>query len=136
MVQEQYGILYYPTSDLDERAEGESICRRQLQSLVLIELTLTNRDNRFDVSHFTQEISGQPEDTWQVAYDESFLTMDGGSRLGSEMPQDASELRMTFFIHYWDPTKPLLSSYGEIECPQPTAMPKRLSKLVPYPMLD
>jgi hypothetical protein len=43
---------------------------------------------------------------------------------------------MAFFIHYWNPAKDLLTSYGAIRCPAVAKMPERLQKLIPYETLD
>ena len=44
----------------------------------------------------------------------------------------SGDLRIAFYFHYFDPGKPLMSSYGDLICPAPAAMPERLARLVPY----
>jgi len=47
------------------------------------------------------------------------------------MPK-SGDLRIAFYFHYFDPAKPLMSSYGDLICPAPNVMPERLVRLVPY----
>jgi hypothetical protein len=69
--------------------------------------------NSFDWGSVTQEISGQPSSNWQVAWDERQL----------------DETRWAFFFHYLDLTKPLLTSRGTIQLPDPTPLPTRLEMI-------
>jgi hypothetical protein len=137
LFREQHSILY-PDSLGVSRAISEPQIREQLDSVVLVEALVLSRDSRFDVSEFTQEQAGVPRDRWQVAWAEAYLSLDGAS-LDVERGSPAltsSDLRIAFFIHRWDPNSPLLSSYGEIECPQPQPMPDRLARLVPFEPVD
>ena len=116
------------------RIAAERYYREEIESAVLIEAIIRNRDERFDVGHFSQRVEDVPRANWQVAWAEAFLTIDGMS-LAVERRKDppaTGDLRLAFFIHFWDSRKPLLSSYGDIRCPKPTPMPERLEKLVPY----
>jgi hypothetical protein len=134
----QFDILYgYPMS-AGERPNAEQECREQLESVVLVEAVVSDRDSRFRVGDFAQARPGQPKDNWQVAWAEAFLTADGEAlsvpRWSAAPPDEP--LRIAFFIHYWDPARPLLSSYGEVQCPAPRPMPERLSRLVPFEPVD
>jgi hypothetical protein len=138
LFREQFDIIYgYPMS-ASERRSAEQQCREQLESVVLVEAVVSNRDRRFGVGGFTQARAGQPKDSWQVAWAEAFLTADG-ERLSVERWSDAPSddpLRVAFFIHCWDPGQPLLSSYGGVQCPAPQQMPERLIRLVPFVPVD
>jgi hypothetical protein len=79
LFREQFDILYGYRMSKQQRAEAERQCREQLDSVVLIEARVRNRDNRFDVGQFTQSRDGVPVANWQVAYDEAFLSPDGES---------------------------------------------------------
>jgi hypothetical protein len=135
---EQFDILYgFPMSNA-QRAEAQSRCREQLESVVLIEVLLRNRDKRFRVGDFAQARTGQSNDNCQVAWAEAYLSFDGESLLverGSD-PLELDPLRVAFFIHFWDAAEPLQSSYGQLSCPAPQAMPERLKRLVPYEPVD
>ncbi|MFZ1103453.1 MAG: hypothetical protein WAN86_11540, partial [Hyphomicrobiaceae bacterium] len=87
---------------------------------------------------FAQAAIGVSRGNWQVAWAEAYLSPDGASlavQRWSPAPA-AGDLRIAFFIHFWDPTLPLQSSYGEIACPQPQPMPDRLERLVPFVFVD
>ena len=138
LFREQFDNLFGSPKWARKRAEAERLCREHFDSAVLIEALVSNRDDRFHLVDFTQARIGEPEGSWQVAWAEAFLSLDGESLLverGSD-PPDAEPLRLAFFIHYWDPSQPLLTSYGEIHCPAPRAMPDRLKRLVPYEPTD
>lgn len=99
---------------------------------------MENRDGRFSTGDFSQAQDGVPRDNWQVAWAEAFLTLDGNSLLVERWkePPEGSDLRVAFFMHFWDEMKPLLTSYNEVRCPPVSEMPTRLKKLVPYEPLD
>ena len=117
----------------ESRMAAEEECREFLESIVLIEVLVHNRDKRFAVGDFLQRMEGVPRDRWQVAYAEAFLTPDGTSVIptqGYDVPP--GDLRIAFFLHFWDSSKPLASNYGDVHCPASKPMPERLEKLVPY----
>jgi hypothetical protein len=138
LFREQFDLLYdYPMSKR-ERADAERQCREQLESIVLIEAVVRDRDTRFKVGGFTQPQDGVPESNWQVAYGEVFLTADGDGltvERWSEAPE-SGDLRVAFFLHFWQPDKPLRSTYGDVACPSVQEMPERLTRLVPYEPVD
>ena len=138
LFREQLSILY--PADLPDvaRAAAEREVREQLESIVLIESLVHNQDARFDVGDFVQPREDVPRENWQVAWAEAYLSSDGESlavNRWSPAPE-SGDLRVAFFLHHWDPTRPLLSTYGAIECPPPQAMPERLERLVPYEPVD
>jgi hypothetical protein len=120
---EKYGGIALSES---ERRQVEECVREELSSVVLIEVLVENRDDHFDVGDFTQP--GRE----QVAYDEAYLSPDGTSVLSRlRMPEDGS-LRLAFFLHFFDPEKPLVTSYGELPTPPIQKMPDILPLLVLY----
>ncbi len=142
-LKEQTDILYGANLKGTARREAERRCRKQLASTVLIEALVQNRDDRFSVRDFCQPKVGVPPDRWQVAWASACLSVDGKSRLEPvrvesvwpDLPADKN-FRVAFFIHFWDPKSPLLTSYGEIEFPAVAEMPERLRRLAPYELLD
>ncbi len=133
LFREQYEILY---GDPDPRAEQQ--CRQQLASVVLVELLVRDRGERFEVGQFTQPQEGVPKANWQVPWAEAYLTPDGEALAVPrwDEPPQTGDLRIAFFFHYWQPEIPLRSSYGEFQCPAVQEMPERLRRLVPYEPVD
>jgi hypothetical protein len=97
----------------------------------LIELTVDVPASQVDPGKFTQEVPGQPQSEWQVAWDEWYLDPDSGQPLG-QSPMDAAGMartRLAFFLHSMDRSRPLVTPFGPIELPTPTAAPTRLSPI-------
>jgi hypothetical protein len=138
LFRKQFDILYGYEMSEKYKLLAEKQCRDQLNSTVLVEVKVMNRDSQFDVSHFTQPINNVPKDNWQTAWAEAYLCPDGESLIverWSSAPK-SGDLRIAFFLHFWNPSKPLRTSYGDLVCPAIKDMPERLSKLVPYKLLD
>jgi hypothetical protein len=119
-----------------EQDEYWPYIRNLVGSVVLIEAIVSNRDDRFKIEEFTQRLVNVPESQLQAPWLETYLTADGSERLIDErrfvkVPSE-SNLRMAFFMHFWDPAVPLSTTYGLVKCPPPTAMPGRLEVLAPY----
>ena len=87
----------------------------------LIEITVKDPGGIFDWIEVTQENPDQPRGNWQAAYDEQLLEEREG------------QSRYAFFFHYLDFSRPLLTSFGEIELPAATAMPPHLMGVEYYP---
>jgi len=127
--------FYYGSGDAlsgNDLIAVERCCREFIETTVLIEAVVHHRDERLNIDDFTQ-----PDETWSKEeqappFGEAVLTSDGMSlaELGNRAKE--GDLRLAFFMHCWDPGKPLQSSYGEIWCPPPAPMPERLERLVPY----
>jgi hypothetical protein len=135
MVSAQRSILFPGDAG---RQEADCQIREQLSSVVLIEVFVENRDEAFDIADFVQPRIGVDADHWQAAWAEAYLTIDGTSlavERWSSAPQ-TGDLRIAFFVHYWDRSAPLRSSYGEIIGLEPQPMPDRLARLVPYEFAD
>ena len=123
----KYGGLKLSQS---QRHQAESSVRGEISSIVLIEVLVVNRDNRFALGDFTQPGSDQ------AAYDEAFLSLDGTTVLSRFRPPEVEPLRLAFFLHYFDPNKPLTTSYGQLPVPPMQKMPERLQALLPYQPID
>jgi hypothetical protein len=145
----------------DDRSEYEELLRREVESseefafqwtegglegyaaeiwdlrsnAALIEALVENPDDQFDAGGFMQADPSLPRDSWQVAWQESYLSADGETCISGgyspRRPNDCS-FRVAFFIHYWKPGLPLLSSYGPLAYPDAAPQPERLRRLVPY----
>jgi hypothetical protein len=138
LVREQTDILYGTTLSREARHDAERQCREQLESTVLVETLVRDPDNRFKTDNFCQAQDGVPKSHWQVAWAEAYLSEDGESLLGerrTEQPK-AKTFRVAFFIHCWNPSKPLVTSYGDVKCPAVDKMPKRLQTLAPYVLVE
>lgn len=115
-----------------EREEAKEQIIEEITSAVLIELLVTNPDDRYNLSDVHQLGSDQ------AAYDEVYLTEDGRSVIPtrySEVPK-GEVIRVGFYLHYFDPDKPLVTSYREIELPPVQEMPEYLLLLIPYRPVD
>jgi len=103
--------------------------------LVLIDLTIANANSRFNVSDFAQEMEGV--DSPQVAYEEAVLSKDGQViERGLGCADNLRNGRIAFYLHYFDPSKPLKWTYGTITCPEAQIMPASLWKAMPYEPID
>jgi hypothetical protein len=135
MITAQARELY---GDTPSSAHRERV-QKQLESLVLVEVTVADPDAKFNVGDFTQENPELPRDSWQAPWAEAFLTPDGQSLLverWSSPPKDQKRFRVAFYIHYWQPGQALLSSYGPLKTPAAGIMPDRLKTLVPFVIVD
>lgn len=94
---------------------------------MLFEIAIRNRDDSFSGSDFGQSGSQQ------CAYMERYLNLDGTSVVAKDFDvPPTSSLRLTFFLHFFDPELPLRTSYGDYPMPELTEMPSRLKALVDY----
>jgi hypothetical protein len=80
----------------------------------LIEIVVSNDIADFDFGAVTQEDATQPQENWQVAYEEQLL---------SESTEDT---RYAFFFHFLNLGKPLLTPNGQANLPPPTPVPEHL----------
>ncbi len=113
-----------------QRHFAEERVKEELSSVVLLEVLVKGADKRFSMGDFRQP------DTDQVAYDEAFLSMDGTLVLSRLAPPENDDLRVAFFLHFFDPQKPLLTSYGEVPVPPLQEMSPHLKRLIPYEPVD
>jgi len=100
------------------------------EEIYLVEIGIDRLDALFDPERFTQEESGTPPDSWQVAYDEKYLDSEGASV--QPKPASGDRIRLAFFFHSPNLNQPLLTPYRAVELPMPTPMPERLRNLFRY----
>ena len=118
-------------------AAAREAAQEELDGTVLVELRTYGRDDRFDVKDFTQELE-LPREQWQVAWMEVCLSEDGQSLRTKPFAvwPSTGDVRGAFYLHLWDPARPLETSYGPVGCPERGPMPDRLWELVPYEPVD
>jgi hypothetical protein len=125
--------MKYPHLTRDTRPwrEAEQRVANELQGVVLIEVEITDVDEQFELGDF-----GQPGSD-QAAYDERYLDPSGTQVIaaGLNAPAD-SNLRVAFFLHYFDPGRPLTTTYGDCVAPPVTEMPARLAAIIKYEPVD
>ena len=113
-----------------EKLSAKKTIKAELSSVVLVEVIIKNPSPSINISDFSQP------DSDQVAYDEAFLNRDGTSILSRSKMPDGDDVRLVFFLHFYDPSKPIKSSCGILPASNPTDMPPRLKELVPYEPID
>jgi hypothetical protein len=84
----------------------------------LVEASISGVDPGELLDSITQEVEGQPRESWQAPYDERELE-----------PEGTSERRVAFFFHYLDLHRPLLSAAGDLALPAPSPLPARLQSI-------
>jgi len=137
-VDEQADSFLWEGMSDEEEARAIDHVRAQIESVCLIELVVRDRDERFSADDFAQAPPGTPPGSRQVAYLERYLTADGeelAAPLYTRTPPEG-DLRVAFFMHFWDPALPLATSYGEVRCPEPEHMPERLRRVAPWVPTD
>lgn len=95
----------------------------------LVEVLIRELDGEIKMEQFSQDVLGQPSSNWQVPYDERILNESGTDQVGDRFPSKIAakdDLRLVFFFHYLDFSKPLLSPGGSIRLPGPSNRPERL----------
>lgn len=101
--------------------------------IYLIELEIDASPSYIDVSSFTQRDDDLPEDEWQAAFDEYYLNEEGTEVIGDFLNYESlkgEKTRLVFSMYFVDTDKPLLSQFGEILLPNPSALPERLSEII------
>lgn len=83
----------------------------------LVEIELPRSCEAFDFELVTQEQPGQPRQNWQAAYDEQYLG------------QSASGQRWSFFFHYMDFERPLLTPRGPLTLQASSPLRSHLARI-------
>ena len=124
--------MKYGGTNLSQKQEQEArqYVQEELSSIVLIEVIVKKPDDSFDIGDFLQTNSDQ------TAYDEAFLTLDGSNVISRFQQPNDTELRIAFFLHFFDPAHPISTSYGELYVNEIKEMPARLADLIPYEPID
>jgi hypothetical protein len=70
----------------------------------------------------------------QCGYGEGLLSSDGQSLIQRQANciHGTGRLRFGVYLHYYDPSRPVLWEFGEVICPSVQPIPMRLMKLLPY----
>ena|SRR6266496_732355 len=104
-----------------------------LEPCHLVELLIQGHVGRVDLSDFTQEMPKQPQSNWQVPWDERVLNADGSQARSGRYPRevfaDGTPLRLVFFFHFLDFSRPLMTPAGEVILRSPEERPQRLAFL-------
>jgi hypothetical protein len=98
----------------------------------LVEVWIRELDGEINVEQFTQDVPGQPKANWQAPYDERILNEAGTDQVGDRFLSKIAgkgDLRLVFFFHDLDLSKPLLSPAGSIKLPAWSNRPERLDFL-------
>jgi hypothetical protein len=108
--------------------------RARLVAIVLVEVMISGADSSFDVGQFRQPMDMAPAGAAQVAYDEALLSSDGQSVIRRQQgcADGLTEGRICFFLHHYDPNRPIGWTYGEFNCPPPKPIIGRLAGMMPY----
>jgi len=114
----------------DQMRQAECTLIDELSDVVLLDIEVENADENFDVGDFKQPASDQ------APYLDAYLTPDGNRILSWFKPPSENSFRIVFFLHFFDPSKTLLSSYGELKIPPIQEMPPHLEELIPYEPAD
>lgn len=115
-----------------ERSQATlTAARSQLTNLVLVELLVKSRT--LDLSSLTQDPPSKRTENSQVPYNESFWSADGSAYIAHDDTPEETPYRVVFFLHEFDPAKPLYTSDGiTIDLPERTQLPARLSKVIDH----
>ena len=98
----------------------------------LIEILIKNSKASFDLVEITQEIPDKPKQNWQVPWDEKILDQADENVIADyfsirERPELwIGNVRMAFFFHYLDISKPLITPFGLANLPIESKKPNRL----------
>ena len=101
----------------------------------LLEVSINANHSDIEVGKFTQEQDGVDRLDWQSPWDEKYLNEAGTVITGDwlDSPEDETQTtRLTFFFHFADFGKTLITPFGKIALGQPEQMPERLSTLIEY----
>jgi hypothetical protein len=108
---------------------------KENKNVHLIEAITKVKCSEIDGNQFTQEDPNRPPYNWQVAYDEYYLNESGDEIIGDSFLKPVTSgppARMTFFFYFIDFNRPLLTPYGPVALPKPTAMPIRLKSIIKF----
>ncbi len=101
----------------------------------LIELGIKTNHGNVDIGQITQKEDWVDPLDWQTPWDEKFLNSKGTKITGDgiDSPSDNSDYtRLTFFLHYVDFNKPIITQFGALELKNPEKMPERISSIIEY----
>ena len=99
----------------------------------LIEIEFINIDKPLNIGEIIQEYETQPKENWQVPYSEHLLNNDGKKSIADDYELLCNNslikdiFRLTFFFHYLNLNKELLTPFGKITINKIDKLPKRLN---------
>lgn len=89
--------------------------RAQLGSLALVELEFRDADGTIDVGQLHQP------DNENVPYDEVYFSLDRCTVLARAFEEpSARDFAVAFYLHSFEPGRPLETPWGPVELPEPT----------------
>lgn len=94
----------------------------------LVELLVHTSPENFDIGSISQEIKGLDRMSWQTAYDEKYIDIEGNEIKANK----TAPFRLLFFFHYLDVSKPLITQYGYTKLSITGPMPQKLADWVTY----
>ena len=103
--------------------------------VTLVELVINKKADEFDLGEFTQEIEHQPRFNWQAPFAEKYLSLDGETIIGDDFDQPeflTDNTRLTFFFYFLDPSKPLVTPFGQLQLTQKQEQPERIRRLIKF----
>jgi hypothetical protein len=101
----------------------------------LVELSVRAVQGVFDFGGFTQEMPDTPRSNWQVPWMEHILSADGtkivadDSKISKRPELFRGDVRIAFFFHCLDADRPLVTPFGDVRLPKPSARPERLGMI-------
>ncbi|MGL6195916.1 MAG: hypothetical protein ACRC2T_13965 [Thermoguttaceae bacterium] len=113
---------------------GEPLCNPENpENALLLEMIVPYPIKECDIAAFTQPLDS-PRDYWQVPYLEVFLNANGEAKLADPEIQEwhGSTIRIVFFMHCLDLSRPLQTPFGDVPLMTPTKFPPRLKGLIKY----
>ena len=118
---------------------SEDATAAHFRDLVLIEALVHHHDEDLDLMKqigqmYLQSTDHKYSDNFQVPWDEALLSDNGATLIQRRRKcvHGTGTLRFAFYLHYYDPARPLEAPYGPIVCPEIEVAPRRLMRLVPY----
>jgi hypothetical protein len=96
----------------------------------LVEILIEDFQGELNLADFTQEVDNLTNDNWQVPWDERILSNDGAAEQPAPFGDPlkvTGTLRLAFFFHYLDLSRPLATPLGSITLPKPSPRPGRLA---------
>ncbi|RTM07620.1 MAG: hypothetical protein EKK33_30590 [Bradyrhizobiaceae bacterium] len=119
----------------EEQQYWEDELHFYMDDAAVLEVLVENPDTRFNPRDFAQIDPSNPTGHLEMAWNEMFLTADGETEIETDYRQKlpaASQYRVVFVIHRWEPSLPLRSNYGEHQAPPVQPLSERLWRLASY----
>jgi hypothetical protein len=98
----------------------------------VVEILVHDADGDFPIFDFTQERPGLPQTQWRMPHCAKILDATGSKVVADaagtcdEIDLWLGEVRLAFYFHHLDPTRPFRTPFGEVTFPAPQPLPARL----------